>query len=256
MKILSTIKNALEREAPLLLSIGGVTGFVSAAFMAAKAAPKAAQVIEEAEWESQEGTRERTFEKIKLLFPYYAPTVAMMLISGAMVLSANNINRRRYMALTELYFVGQDYLRKWQDKTLDIAGKKKFGEIQNKTNEAEPDNHPSTVLITGEDVLCFDVYSKRFFKIPSVEDLRSAINALNETMYSEGFVNVNDWYAEIGLEQTENGNEYGWSMENGKITATLGSALHETTKRPYVTIRFDSYMKPRHIYSRIMRNSL
>jgi hypothetical protein len=138
---------------------------------------------------------------------------------------------------------------------LETVGERKYEEILEKTQAPIKSSEPPLVMVTGDRVVCYDSFSKRYFETDSVETLRGVVNDINRQLYTDGFASVNDWYYGIGLENTENGDEYGWNIEMGVLELRLGSGLTKHN-RPYVTVGFNTAMTPKHIYNRLMRNAI
>ena len=107
---------------------------------------------------------------------------------------------------------------------------------------AEPRGEPPvSILPDDERTLFFDVFTGRYFRADSIEIVRKVLNDLNETMFQEDFVPLNDFYYGVGLEDTEFGNEIGWSIAYGSITAEFDAYLRND--RPIVSVTFQ--IKPR-----------
>lgn len=243
LKFFQTLNLAIDRHAPAILSVGAIGGFIAATVLAVRATPTAVDILDIQD-DLGETPRERITNTIKLTFPLYAPSVAMTIMSASMVLGANHIFKNRYMSMSALYAVSQKSLENWQRRTLEVAGEKKYHEVVNRT--ATPDESPGAIIVSsGEGVLCYDVFSARYFKVDSVETIRRVINDTNANLFTELFVSLNDFYFDVGLPPVGNGDDVGWAVERGLVDIKLHAVLTPENK-PCVSITFT--VEPKHIY--------
>lgn len=228
------IVNTIQKQSPAILAGLGVAGFITSVIMSAKATPKAMDILEEMPENST------AKEKAEALVPVYAPTAAMVLISTACIVGSNRIHNYRYASLLALYSIGQKSLARWQDAVLDEVGRKKYEDVRERV--LKPDGPvPESILIDDERVLFYDVYSGRYFRSDSVETVRKVVNDLNDILYRDDWVSLNEFYYEIGLPPTEFGGNVGWLVEDGSIKIDLDAYLKDD--RPCVSVSFQ--LKPK-----------
>ena len=223
------LKTILGNQSPTILASLGVAGFITAVVMAARATPKAVEVLDEHLGESN-------FEKAKAVAPIYAHVGAMCLLSTACVVGSNHIQRYRYAALLTVYSLGLASLSRWQESIINTVGEKKYEEIREEV-VAPRGPIPGNLTTDTEKVKFFDYYSGRYFHYRSVEDIRAIINDINEKLYHDDFVPVNDFYHSLGLDPIQIGDEVGWIIGNGSITIQYDSRIHEDI--PCITLSFD-----------------
>ena len=228
------LKQALHNNSPTILAGLGVAGFITAIVMTAKAAPEAKARLDHAP--SDVTLKER----LMLVAPVYAPVAGMAMMSTALIIWSNRIHNYRYASVLALYSIGQRSLQRWQDAIVDEVGEKKFSKVRERV--AEPRGEPPvSILPDDERTLFFDVFTGRYFRADSVETVRAVLNNLNETMFQDDFVSLNEFYYSVGLEDTEFGNEFGWDIAYGAITAEFDAYLRND--RPIVSVTFR--IKPR-----------
>lgn len=237
------IKRAVQKEAPILLSLTGISGFITGAIMAAKATPKAVEVLKEHEEYLPYGGRELIWEQFKLLAPIYAPTAGLLAISAAFVLGSTQLSRYRYGAATTLYFASQQSLVRLQEAVLDNVGAKKYDEIRADAAAPPKDSVPPSIIINGENSLFWDVFSGRYFHSGTIEDVRKVINDMNAHMYEWGYVSLNELYQELGMPKTEYGDLMGWFAEDGAIDVRFSSRLTENDR---ACISMELTLTPKH----------
>lgn len=225
------VKTTLTNQSPAILAAMGCIGFITSVVMAAKVAPKAERVIEHAPPDVS------LKEKAMLVAPIYAPTVGMILLSTACIVASNRIQRYRYASLLALYSIGEKSLQKWQSSVLDEVGQKKYEKVRERVVAPE-----GPVPATDDArTLFFDAYSGRYFQADSVETIRKIVNDLNDLMYAEDFVSLNDFYSDIGLVWVEFGNEVGWNKSDGSIKVEYDAFMLED--KPCISMSFIT--KPR-----------
>ena len=223
------VKSTLTNNSPTLLAALGCVGFITSVVMAAMAAPKAEDILEEVPEDSP------IIDKIKALAPIYAPTAGMILLSTACIVGSNRVYRYRYASLLALYSIGERSLQRWQNSVLDEVGEKKFEKVRERV--VEPDKPlPTTIVVDDERTLFFDVYSGRYFRSDSVETVRKIVNDLNDRLYLDNFINLNEFYYDVGLPKVEFGDEAGWDVSYGSIQVEYDSFLKND--KPGVSISF------------------
>lgn len=220
----------LRDQYPNLVAAAGVAGFISSVVMAAKAAPKANQILDEFEEDAP------LYDKVKAIAPVYAPTVGMILISTACIVASNRAHRHRYAGLLALYSIGEKSLQKWQESIVEEVGEKKFEKVRERVVSPNEDPVPAAILLDEDRVLFFDVFSGRYFRMNSVETARRIINDLNDQILSGDWVSLNELYFHLGLERVEFGDDIGWAAYHGTIQAQFDALLKGD--RPCVSISF------------------
>ena len=83
------------------------------------------------------------------------------------------------------------------------------------------------MIITGKgETLCYDSITSRYFKC-DIEKLRKVENMMNKRLLSEMYISLNEFYYEIGLNQTDIGDDLGWNIEEGLVDLEFSSQLAE-----------------------------
>ena len=222
------IQSLLKSRSPSILAGLGIVGFITATIMAAKVAPRASKVIEEEE--------ERTFmEKSVAVAPLYAPAVGMMMISTAAIVASNHINSARYASVLALYAVSERTLTRWQEAVIDEVGPKKKELIRKRTTEPH-EEIPQSLVVDGNRMLFFDVFTGRYFRADSLEAVRRVVNESNEFMIAEDFISLNEYYMSLGMPTTGFGEDVGWTASDGLIDIHYDSHIKDDT--PCVSMQF------------------
>lgn len=247
MNLKQEIIRTVQREAPTMMTFGGIVGFIAASVLAAKATPTAIDVLDATKFEHEEDTPKRRIEEAKALAPVYAPTVGMLLLSAGLVSGGLYVTNTRMGALTGLYLATRKSLTKLEDSVAKNLSPKKLEEVYSDADEPPEDMAIPTSQKPGHTVLVYDRYSDRLLYVPSVEWVREGVNNINRQMLVDGYASLNDLYLELGLPPVGYGDELGWSIEHELIDYRLGSRLIRDNI-PCVTLAF--LANPKHSYSR------
>jgi len=243
---------ALSKNSPAILTGLGVAGLVGTVILAVKATPKAMEILgQEKIFRSEEY---HDFEQIdildtiKLTWKCYVPTGAMAITTIACMISSNHISTRRNAALASLFTVAEETLREYQAKVVEQIGENKEKKIQEEIKQDHLDQTPQsgqTVMFTGNgNYLCFDNFSKRYFR-SDVEAIRRSENKFNQHLLREGWLGINDFYEELGLEPIELGDEFGWIAERSLLEIKFDTKMAKDTNEPCLII--DYRVTPNHI---------
>ena len=241
-----TIIKNLEHHAPTILTIGGVAGFAGSVLTAIIATPKAVEGLVTLDVIEKE-PKAKLWEQTKLLFPIYAPSIGLFIMSTACVIGANRVGNYRYAALSTLYFTSQQSAKVFENTVRDYLGEKNYEEVRVKS--VTPTTPPPLELANTESVLCFDHFSGRYFTIESVEDIQRAANATNSELMIDMWMPLNSYYTELGIDGIPYGDQIGWSVEEGMIEIVLDATL-TPKNRPVVVVSF-GHNVPKHAFSGI-----
>ena len=215
--VIQSAKTYLNRRCPEILTGIGITGMIATTVLAVKATPKALELIDDAHYEKGEDLT--TPETIKACWKCYIPAATTGVVSVACLIGANSVHVRRNAALATAYKLSETAFSEYKSKVLESVGEKKEQVIREKVAQERIDKDPvskSGIIITEKgNTLCYDYISKRYFK-GDVDRIRKVENKLNKQMLHDicGYISLNDFYDEIGLEHIEFGDDLGWNVEN------------------------------------------
>lgn len=252
---MSSLKKIAVKNSPNVLTVAGVVGLFASLGMAIDASKKADKVIEqEVIFRHEEYSDDEPIsleDKVLLTWKIYAPTAVMVLSTAGCIIMANHIHNRRYAALASLLAVAETGLREYQAKVVDTIGEKKEeilrGEIaKDHVNENPPSKE--TIIFTGHgNYLCYDYFSKRYFR-SNIDLIQKAENKFNQRLLREGWLGINEFYYELGLEPIELGDEFGWIAERNMLEikrSTIFATLADGSQEPSLVI--DYMVSPHHI---------
>lgn len=220
---LKDVSNMAKRNAPTLLTVVGVGGFISTVLMAIKATPKAMDEMDKVEKRLPADTpkSKKIFEKSKAVLPIYLPTIVMGGSSIACVIGANNISTSRLAAATTAYELSEKAFNEYKTAVIEKIGEKKENEVRDeiaKKHVAENIYDEDEVLqpITGTQ-LFMDSLSGQYFR-STKDDIYRALLDFQRWLMLEDFATLNEWYNQIpaeGLKQIKIGDRLGFNSTQG-----------------------------------------
>lgn len=214
-KFAKNVRTSLVKHSPEILTGIGIAGMITTTVLAVKATPKAMRLIEqEKELTGQEKLPVK--DTIKVAWKCYIPAAISCAASMACLIGASSVNSKRNAMLATAYKLSESAFSEYRDKVVETIGEKKEKEVREKVHQDRIDKHPansSEIVITEVgNTLCHDYYSGRYFK-SDLDKIKKAINEINRRMLCDGYVGLNDFYDEIGLESTSQSGRYGWNLE-------------------------------------------
>lgn len=206
-----SLGEAIKRESPSILTAVGVVGLMSTTILAIKATPKAMDLLE------KEKKDLNKYEKFKVVWRCYIPTMAVGSVTALSILSANSINSKRNAVLAGIYSLTESAFEEYQNKVIEQIGEKKEEKIRDEIAQDRLNNNPVSsheIIFTGKgDTLFYESLSGRYFK-SDYEEIRKIINDFNQTILSrEMYKTINDLYYELGLGNTDMGKDMGWDVD-------------------------------------------
>lgn len=242
-------------NSPAILTALGVTGTLTTAVLAAKAAFASVEVLKDAE----EAKREEFFgdqtdvegevveieceplttkEQVQAVWKLYAPAAVSAAMTVSAIIFAGRIQDRRNAALVSAYTFAEKSLKEYRDKAVSKpGGKKRDQEIRDEIAQDGVTNNPlssrEVIVISDGNVLCRDAYSGRYFT-SDMESLRKAENNLNWEILNNGYASLSDWWHLINVESTSESDELGWNTDT-KFEIEFSTALTDTNKPCIVT---------------------
>ncbi len=212
--VIKNINNWTKRHgSEILISIGAASS-ISAVVLAIKATPKAVRLIDERKKELEVENLD-TAETVKTAWACYIPTVVTETFSIVCLICATTNNNKHNTALTAAYALSENAFREYRDKIIDTIGEQKEKSVRDSIAKDRIVNNPplrsETSIIPSGDQLCYDALSDRYFT-SSADKIKKAQNELNARMLQEQNVSLNDFYYEIGLNDTLIGDSLGWDI--------------------------------------------
>ena len=212
-----SLKRSTSKYSPQILTGLGIAGVVTTTVLAIKATPKAVKLVEEEAYERKEELT--PMEVVKVTWKCYIPTAVSMATSIACLICANSVNTKRNAALAAAYKISETAFIEYKDKVVETIGEKKEKTVREKIAEDKIKNNPptqNTIIMTDSGTELFlEPVSGRYFK-SDMEKIRRIENECNKKMLHDinGYMSLNDFYDELGLEHSSIGYELGWNSYN------------------------------------------
>jgi Family of unknown function (DUF6353) len=203
-------------NSPSILTVIGVTGTLTTAYLTGRASFKAAEIIRKTAYEEGYAT-EQTIEmkrRVELVWKEFVPATATGLLTVAAIIGANRIGTRRAAALAAAYTLSEKAFEQYREKILEKLGPAKEQTARDEIAAARMrETPPGEVIITGNgNVLFMDQYTGRYFQ-SDMETVKGAVNKLNYELNQNMYASLNDFYGMIGLDATSVGEELGWTSD-------------------------------------------
>lgn len=245
-KIRDNVVNTISDKSPEILIGFGLAGMLTSTVLAVKATPKALDILAE-----QEDRELSKVDKVKLTWKCYAPAAIGYCASAACIIGANSVNTKRNAVLAGAYKISESALLEYRDKVKEVIGEEREKEIHGKIAEdrrcKEPENQGNVILTGKGDVLCYDMYSGRYFK-SDMDEINAILNELNYKLMQDNVLALNDFYDALGLQPIATGYDHGWNVDEGLIKIYFTSTLADNGV-PCLALHFDNL--PRYGYDRL-----
>lgn len=244
-------------NSPTILTVLGVTGAVTTAYLTGKASFKAAEIIaEETKYNLRplDHNEDRPFrplyakEKVDLVWKLYIPPAVSGILTLAAIISANRVGSRRATALAAAYSIAEKSFDEYRTKIVEKLGTKKEQIARDEIAQDRVNKDPVSnreILITGYgNVLCREMYTGRYFH-SDLETLRKAENDINHQVLHDSYASLSDFYTLVGLPNTTNAEEVGWNAD--RLLKLQFSTTIAEDGRPCICVDF-AVSPVRHYY--------
>lgn len=235
--IFNTTKRKVLKRSPEILTGLGVAGMITTVVLSVKATPKAMKLIEEekinrqAECETvddQDSIELTKLEAVKVAWKPYIPAAVTGVVSVGCLIGATSVSTRRTAAIATAYKLSETALSEYREKVVETIGEKKEKTVRDNIAKDKVEKNPvanSEVILTGiGETLCYEPISGRYFK-SDINKIRSAVNDINEQMFSENYASLNDFNGKLDLPYTNIGYDLGWDVYNGLLQVEFSSHI-------------------------------
>lgn len=244
-KLIDKLMRVMQENGPEILTAMGVVGVGTTAYLAAKGASQATEMlrVERAGLRSAGEPDELTpVQTLKYAWPYYVPA----LVSGAgtitCIVMASKGNHKRTAAAVTAYSLTEKAFSDYRDRMVEELGRNKDQKVldavaHKQVMEKPPPAEVANLIVIGRDkVLCCELYTMRYFD-SNVETLNRAVNETNRWIISNRKATLSDFYNEIGLPPTDASPHLGWTDE--ELLDLVFSYGGTEDGRPYLAFRYN-----------------
>lgn len=243
---MSTIKQSfasfgkkVSAEAPIIATTTAVLGAVAGVALASRSGMKAEKLLaREADIRRKTKNPEMTTaDKVRLVWKVYIPPAICLAVSVGSILTLHRVGVNRTASAMALYTVSERAFREYRDKTVERIGDEAEQAIRDSVAQDRVDKNPpsSEIVIIGDDVLCYDEFSGRYFT-SSMEKIRKCVNDLNMQVINSCYASLTDFYDLLGLEPTGISDGVGWNSD--ELLEVTFSTTMSTDGRPCLAVDF------------------
>lgn len=214
----------VNKHSPAILIGCGLVGFGTTCVLVAHEAPIARDRLDDLHRELGESDEEITkagiiFKEAKAVLPVYAPSIISGVVSCGCILGSYRISSKRTAAFATAYELANSSLIEYQRKVVESIGEKKEAEIRHEMHEEDAKKNPppeqlSNELVYTDGFTVFKDFAGRFFR-SNVDTVRRAEKAISDRLGTEMQVPLNDFYYELGIGNTDLGDELYFVVEKG-----------------------------------------
>jgi hypothetical protein len=260
MDLSALLKRAGQKAAknsPAILTAIGVTGTLTTAYLAAKAAFNSVDALKKAEEAKSEKYGGEGFEpgdadlniqdKVEAVWKLYVPAAAVATVTITAIICSNRISDRRTAALASAYSVVNKSYEEYRDKVTGKIGKNKEQAIRDEIAQDEVDRHPLSktpfiVTDSGGPTLCFDQWSGRYFNSDH-ESIRQAVNDFNAKVINETYGSLSDFWHLLDIDPTTDSDLIGWSTDK---LLEVDYSYTTVNENPCLAVRFKVFPSSRY----------
>lgn len=229
--LIPKIGKAMKRASPTILSCFGAMGVVATAVLAAKATPKARDLIHANSRKNHDGDpyAATKTEAVKACWKCYIPAAATGTATIICILGANTLNRRQQATLTSAYALLSRQYDDYRRKLKELYGEEAHQRIMESLAVEQARNNTISVQgVFGDDGSClefgdaneeqrlfYDSISQRYFQSTISKVLQAEYHLNRNMVLGFGFVSINDFYDFLGIDQIPEGDTLGWFICDG-----------------------------------------
>ncbi len=197
-------------NSPVILTVIGVTGTLTTAYLTGKATVKSVREIDEVP-----SPRIEASEVFRMVWKNYIPPAATAALTIAATIGSNRVSTRRAAAVAVAYSVTERAFNEYRERVVHHLGEKKEEQVRHEIAQARVERDslekPSVIVGSGQ-VLCYEEFTGRFFN-SDMETLRKAQNDMNAQIINDSYAPLEEFYDLIGLPPTSESSEVGWRSD-------------------------------------------
>ena len=207
---MNKIKSFCNENGMNILTGLGVVGVATTAVLAAKATPKALELLQEKDEYKQEAYGEplTRFEKVLAMAPAYIPAVLTGLATVSCIVGMNRVSYTKQASLISAYTYLNSSYEEYRRKVKEVFGEE--GEAKVRAELGREIELYEKYGSLHEPRLFYDEISNRYFEM-SMYEMKEAEYNMNRMFNFLGALKLNEVYEFFNLGPTEYGESVGWS---------------------------------------------
>jgi hypothetical protein len=211
------VGHIVQQNSPTLLSAAAVVGVAATAYFTWRGTREATRILD-LEISAQPvivgGHPLTPVEQMAKVWKFYMPAAGVGALTVGCIVASNRIQVRRLAALAAAYGVLSGDFDEYRNKALEMLGEKKHKSVDDKIAEEKMHATPppqGIYIEDGKGWFC-DLSTMHYFKTDRAS-MEKARNDLNYYLLHEGYADLNEAYAFMGLSSTSVGGLLGWKAE-------------------------------------------
>ena len=207
---MNKIKSFCNENGMNILTGLGVVGVATTAVLAAKATPKALELLQEKDEYKQEAYGEplTRFEKVLAMAPAYIPAVLTGLATVSCIVGMNRVSYTKQASLISAYTYLNSSYEEYRRKVKEVFGEE--GEAKVRAELGREIELYEKYGSLHEPRLFYDEISNRYFEM-SMYEMKEAEYNMNRMFNFLGALKLNEVYEFFNLGPTEYGETVGWA---------------------------------------------
>lgn len=230
---MNNLQRFVKKNSSNILTVATAAGMITTTILAVKATPKALELIK-AEEDVRKITKTTTLyadnqpyttevveeapkltplEIVKVAWKPYVPAIAMGALTLTCLFGMNYLNRKTQASLISAYAVLEKSYRQYREKCIEMYNTDTDIDIKQKIAKS---NFYKNIEIEDGKELFFDYTSMQYFE-STMDEVKEALDTINETLSDSGFVYLNDFYELLGIPLVDYGYNLGWFSDIGTL---------------------------------------
>lgn len=230
---MNNLQRFVKKNSSNILTVATAAGMITTTILAVKATPKALELIK-AEEDTRKITKTTTLyannqpyttevveeapkltplEIVKVAWKPYVPAIAMGTLTLTCLFGMNYLNRKTQASLISAYAVLEKSYRQYREKCIEMYNADTDIDIKQKIAKS---NFYKNIEVEDGKELFFDYTSMQYFE-STMDEVKEALDTINETLSDSGFVYLNDFYELLGIPLVDYGYNLGWFSDIGTL---------------------------------------
>lgn len=230
---MNNLQRFVKKNSSNILTVATAAGMITTIILAVKATPKALELIK-AEEDTRKITKTTTLyadnqpyttevveeapkltplEIVKVAWKPYVPAIAMGTLTLTFLFGMNYLNRKTQASLISAYAVLEKSYRQYREKCIEMYNADTDIDIKQKIAKS---NFYKNIEVEDGKELFFDYTSMQYFE-STMDEVKEALDTINETLSDSGFVYLNDFYELLGIPLVDYGYNLGWFSDIGTL---------------------------------------
>jgi len=241
--IVKRVEKLVIDNSPAILTVLGVTGTITTAYLTGTASFKAAEILRKEGMIESDELDSISFsfkDKFEYVWKCYIPAVGTGAVTVFCIVFANRIGMRRAAAVAAAYSISEKAFVEYKDKVIEKFGDNQEQKVRDEVAQDRVNRNPLNereIIITGDgEVLCYEAFTGRYFK-SSMEEVKRAQNDINAEIIHNSYASLSDFYNALGIGKTSCSDEVGWNTD--KLLELKFTTVLSEDNRPCISIEFD-----------------